>query len=295
MDVNAGIYVISEDAFNLVEKGTHLDMTSLFNKFISKKMVVSYSIKDYWIDIGRPEELLKANIDWDKNEVLSTILGVIPARSGSKRIKNKNILKVHGRPLIDWTIKASLKSRYLNRTIVSTDSEKIAKIATELGGECPFLRPIELASDDAKILDVIKYTVNKLPHYKYLILLQPTSPMRNEIDIDKCIELFFSSSHTKSVASVCEYDPIFQKPEDWNYVINSDGKLLHASCENLVSQGKKFTINGAIYMVEIEWLLRTNKFISEETFPFKMSKSRSLDIDTDDDLNSFYNILGKKK
>ena len=61
------IYVISEDAFNLVEKGTHLDMTSLFNKFISKKMVVSsYSIKDYWIDIGRPEELLKANIDWDK-------------------------------------------------------------------------------------------------------------------------------------------------------------------------------------------------------------------------------------
>ena len=118
-----------------------------------------------------------------------TFLGIIPARGGSKGIRNKNIRAFAGKPLIAYAIDAAKKSRYLSRTVVSTESEEIARVAKEYGAEVPFLRPKELAEDTSKVFDAIAHLLEKLKTDEgyapdYIVLLQPTSPLRTAKDID---------------------------------------------------------------------------------------------------------------
>ena len=136
------------------------------------------------------------------------IVGVIPARSGSKGIPNKNIKPLAGRPLIYYTIQAGLESRLLNRLLVSTDSPEIEDIAKGYGAEVPFLRPAELAQDDTPRLPVVQHAaryLEKTEGYKpdIMVTLQPTSPLRRAEHIDAAIDMLISTKADR-VLSVCE-------------------------------------------------------------------------------------------
>ena len=125
-----------------------------------------------------------------------TILGLIPARGGSKGLPRKNIRPLLGKPLIAWTIEQALASEYLDRVVVSTDDEKIAEISRKYGAKVPFMRPKESAADEARRIDVVLHAIDWMEKndnsYDLIMLLQPTSPLRTSEDIDKAIKLFIS-------------------------------------------------------------------------------------------------------
>ena len=129
------------------------------------------------------------------------LLAIIPARGGSKRLPGKNIMDLAGKPLIAWTIEAALNSKYIDRVVVSTDDQEISNVSIKYGVEVPFLRPKSLATDDASSIDTIINVLGEIKiidqHYEYIVLLQPTSPLRTEIDIDKAIELLEKKVRTQ--------------------------------------------------------------------------------------------------
>jgi len=132
------------------------------------------------------------------------VLAIIPARGGSKGIPLKNIKKLSGKPLIEYTINAALKSKKINKIIVSTDNEKIARISTSLGVEVPFLRPKKISSDSSNTMDLVKHTIKKLEKYKFIpdiiTILQPTSPFRTTQMIDKSIDMLIKSNSTSIIS-----------------------------------------------------------------------------------------------
>ena len=117
-----------------------------------------------------------------------TFLAIIPARGGSKRLPRKNILDLCGKPLISWSIEAALKSKYISKVVVSSDDEEILNISSNFGADI-IKRPYELANDTATTFDTVKHTIDNFENYDYIVLLQPTSPLRNEKHIDEAIEL----------------------------------------------------------------------------------------------------------
>ena len=136
------------------------------------------------------------------------VLGLITARGGSKSIPRKNVVPLAGKPLIAWTIEAALQSHGLSRVIVSTDDEEIAQVAREWGAEVPFLRPAELARDDSPHIPVVVHAVEWLESHEdmrsdYVLLLQPTSPLRSTEDIENAIRLALEKD-ADSVVGVCE-------------------------------------------------------------------------------------------
>ena len=133
------------------------------------------------------------------------VLALIPARGGSKGIKNKNIADLCGKPLISYTIESAKNSKYIDDIVVTTDSRQIAEVSEKYGAEIPFIRPIELAGDTSKTIDAVIHAIDKLNElkriYDVLVLLQPTQPLRTYEDIDNSIECFFRNDE-KSLVSV---------------------------------------------------------------------------------------------
>ena len=150
------------------------------------------------------------------------IIAIIPARGGSKGIPNKNIIDLCGRPLIQYSIDSAKGSKYIDKVIVSTDSEKIAEVSRKSGADVPFLRPVGISNDVAKSSDVVIHGIDFLKEnygdeYDYVILLQPTSPLRTAKHIDKAIELCINSD-SSSLVSVKELNenPIIMRTIDNN-------------------------------------------------------------------------------
>ncbi len=210
------------------------------------------------------------------------IIAIIPARSGSKGLKDKNIKTLNGKPLIAYTIEAAQQSEIFDEIIVSTDSEKYAQISREYGANVPFLRSSKNSSDNAGSWEVVKEVLSKLDKkYDIIVLLQPTSPLRKAQDIAKAIELFFEKN-ADTVASVCETDhPIF-----WCNTLPENLSMKHfiAKEYNLPRQQlpKSYTLNGAIYICRINNLDKLN-FYSDKSFAYIMNRSTSIDIDTEID------------
>ena len=150
------------------------------------------------------------------------ILCVIPARGGSKGLPGKNIKPLLGKPLIAWSIKQGLESKYLDKVMVNTDDAQIAAISKKHGAAVPFMRPAELAKDNSKVIDAISHIFKTLEangeHYDYLALLEPTSPLRKKGDIDKAIKILIDNEkRANSVISVGEIaleHPIYAKTID---------------------------------------------------------------------------------
>ena len=217
-------------------------------------------------------------------------VGLITARGGSKGIPQKNVRPLAGKPLIAWTIEAALQSRRLDRVIVSTDDEEIAKVSREWGADVPFMRPAELAKDDSPHLEVIRHALGWLAaeseaELDYLMLLQPTSPLRTSADIDSAIALC-EEKNADAVVSVCQTHghPFLSKQ------VTPDGRLLdfiEKPQGYLARQSlpPAYSLNGAIYMVRRGLLLERDDWYTDRTFAYIMPPERSLDIDTPWDLH----------
>jgi N-acylneuraminate cytidylyltransferase len=206
------------------------------------------------------------------------ILALIPARGGSKGIKNKNIRLLAGKPLIGWTIESALKSAFIDRLIVSTDSQEIADIAIEYGAEVPFLRGANLAQDDTKTIDVVLDVLKHYPNYEWLLLLQPTSPLRSTEDIDDAIR-FCIKNQASSCVSVC----LSQESPYWTYILNKEQHIIPFCDSEPFFQRqqvpKTYRINGAIYFEKVERLLNEKNFVENKPLGFLMPQERSVDID----------------
>ena len=208
------------------------------------------------------------------------ILALIPARGGSKRLPRKNILPMGGKPLIVWTIEASLSSSYIDRTIVSTDNKEIKDISLSSGAEVVD-RPLELSGDEVPTVPVVKHTLSTIQeNYDYLILLQPTTPLRTKQHIDEAFHTLIRTN-ADAVISVCEseHSPL------WANILPSDGNLKNfrrADIKSVRSQDlpKYHRTNGAIYICEVSRLLEECTFyIKDNIFSYIMDKIYSVDID----------------
>lgn len=207
------------------------------------------------------------------------ILGIIPARGGSKGIPKKNIKRLHGEPLISYSIKTALASK-LDRVIVSTDCKEIATISRDYGSEV-IMRPPSLSADKTSTLPVIQDVVAKLDEkFDAVMTLQPTSPFRSINDINKCIEIFCSDKEADSLVSIVEVPHNFM-PEK---LMTLNGKYLTGNNQILQRQdiSTKYARNGsAIIITKTEKL---SEFIfGGNTLPYVMSKLTSIDIDDMDD------------
>lgn len=215
------------------------------------------------------------------------ILAFIGARGGSKGLKNKNILGLAGKPLIAWTIQAALKSRYLDGVIVSTDNQRIASVARSHGADVPFLRPQDLAGDDAPIEGAIRHAIDWLKEnrgeiYDFLVLLQPTSPLRGTAVIDHAIEHYFRKrkSGTDTLVSVVE------APRKMGWLLKSSGAGYVDFCfssvrKNLNRQSlpELYLPNGAFYMAPVK-VLKNRNFYNGRSIPYLMEEEKSIDIDS---------------
>ena len=216
------------------------------------------------------------------------VLALIPARGGSRRLPGKNLLKLCGEPITVWSIKAAQQSKYVDRIVVSTDSDEIAEVARAAGADVPFMRPNYLASDTASSLDVVNHALNELNQkgqcYEFIVLLQPTSPLRTSKHIDESFELL-QSKDADAIVGVTELDhPIEltnRLPDDFSM------KGFFTTDSHLRSQDfpKRYRVNGAIYLVRVESLIKENTiFLSDRIYAYKMDREVSVDIDTTYDL-----------
>lgn len=210
-----------------------------------------------------------------------SVLAIIPARAGSKRLPDKNIKYLAGKPLIVHSIECARKTPCISRIIVSTDSEKIQAIAIEAGAEVPFLRPPQLATDTATTVEVISHALHYLVQheaiaYRYLVLLQPTSPLRTTGDIMTAFKLL-TTSEADSVVSVAQ-TPF--KGSHW--VTVKDGRIALPTPAEEARAGF-FRLNGAIYISKMENLLHHGTLLGKTIIPYFMPEFRSIDIDTLED------------
>ena len=214
-----------------------------------------------------------------------SVVALIPARGGSKGVPGKNIRPAGGKPLIAWSIEASRASRYVDRTILSSDDPAIAAVARQFGCEVPFMRPAELATDKADSMGVVRHALAALSdRYDYLVLLQPTSPLRVASDIDAALELYIDSGATTCI-SVCETD----KHPYWMVKMNADRSVEQLYPPEQIPTRRQdappvFALNGAIYVAPADYLAGGGDFITAGTIGYVMPKDRSFDIDTELDL-----------
>ena len=213
------------------------------------------------------------------------ILALIPARGGSKGLPGKNIKDFAGKPLIARTIDMAMESQVFDRIIVSTDDNEIASVSKRYGAEIPFIRPSEIACDDTPVIKVMLHALETLEktenyHVAHMMLLQPTSPLRNSQDIVNAVELF-KEKKADAIISVYEthHHPFFSK------TLGNNGNLidLMGKSENIPRQKypKALILNGAIYLFKTNLIKSIGSFYTEKTFPYIMPHERSLDIDTE--------------
>ncbi|MDD2699109.1 MAG: acylneuraminate cytidylyltransferase family protein [Arcobacteraceae bacterium] len=212
-----------------------------------------------------------------------TFLAIIPARGGSKRLPRKNVLDLCGKPLIAWSIEAGLNSKYVDKVVVTSDDDEILNISKKFGAET-IKRPDELASDTATTFDTIKHTIDNLEKYDYIVLLQPTSPLRNENHIDEAIELL-EQRNADAVIGVCEMDhsPLWSNtlPQGGNMNSFLKDEILNKRSQDL---DKYYRLNGAIYICKTEKILEEKSFfLKDNIFAYVMDRKCSIDIDEEID------------
>ncbi|RKF02812.1 CMP-N-acetylneuraminic acid synthetase [Tenacibaculum lutimaris] len=215
------------------------------------------------------------------------IISIIPARGGSKGLPGKNIIDLAGKPLIAWTIEASLKSKYITKTVVSSEDDNILDIAKKNGSEI-LKRPKELALDTTPSEPVIEHVLNSIEDinkYNYLLLLQPTSPLRDAADIDSAIEKLKEKAATALISTKTIDNKILKafKNNKKGYlegVSNNDYPFMRRQDLPIV-----YMPNGAIYIVKVEDFLKSKQLFTDKTISFEMSVEKSLDIDTMEDLD----------
>ena len=227
------------------------------------------------------------------------ILGIIPARGGSKGIPGKNIIDVSGKPLIAYSIEPAaelLASGIIDQLIVSTDSREIADLALEYGAEVPFLRPESISGDKARSIEFIQHAIEFYEasghYFDAILLLQPTSPLRSADDIRKAIEMFSRSDNDSLISGY--------KEEYINdlvlYRLSGDGETsvplneMHNKGVRRQDHGSLYVRNGCIYITSID-TIRKGFVIGEQPLIYVMDKNKSVNIDTLDDLELLRKLM----
>lgn len=213
-------------------------------------------------------------------------LAIIPARSGSKGIKDKNIKDLRGKPMIAYTIEAAIQSGCFDEVMVSTDSEKYAEIARAFGASVPFLRSDENASDTASSWDMVEEVLGKYEilgkKFGCFCLLQPTSPLRNASDIASAHELFMRK-RAFAVVSVCEAE---HSPLWCGHLPKNNEFVEFIDRENMAQRqagGRFYRLNGAVYFVNVNRFRKDRFLYQKGSYAYIMPQERSVDIDTEID------------
>lgn len=216
-----------------------------------------------------------------------TILGLIPARGGSKSLPRKNIRPLLGKPLIVWTIEQALASKYLDRVVVSTDDEEIAEISKKYGAEVPFMRPKELARDDSPTIDAILHALNwfekKGKSFDYLVLFEPTSPLREKDDIDKGVKkLIDNECRADSLVSVGEIaleHPFISKKINEKGYVKPFYEVKNSRATRRQELSKAYFPYGVLYVCKTSTIKKCKTFYQEKTLPYFIKRWQNYEID----------------
>lgn len=215
---------------------------------------------------------------------MKKILGVIPARGGSKGIPKKNLFELKGKPLIYYTIEAAKKSKLLTDFVVSTDNEEIKQTSLKFGARVPFLRPESLATDSALAVPTIKHALLEMEkindiQYDIVIMLQPTAPLRKAEHIDGALEKLINSDADSiiSIVDVDNYHPMKMK-------IIKNGNLFDFQEPPMENPPRQilpdvYIVNGAIYATKRDIFVEMNSFKGNKSLPFLMKPEVSVNID----------------
>ncbi|MDB2595195.1 acylneuraminate cytidylyltransferase family protein [Pseudomonadales bacterium] len=223
------------------------------------------------------------------------IIAIIPARGGSKGLLRKNIVDLAGSPLIAWTIKASLESKYITKTLVSSEDKEILSVADEYGAEV-LERPKSLAGDtsnsESVVIHAIEYLRSNNETFDMIVLLQPTSPLRTSKNIDEALEFKFKRE-ASGVISIVETDNKVLKTftSNRNGFIESIGNNRFPFMRRQ-ELPKTYLSNGAIYIIDTNEFMNNGSFFTDKTVGYQMSVIQSLDIDTQSDLDRAAELIG---
>ncbi len=213
----------------------------------------------------------------------SNILGLIPARSGSKGVPRKNIRELAGIPLIAHSIHAARDAAAIDSVVVSTDDKKIAEIAESYGARVPFMRPSELATDEAPTAPVITHSLETLhdagEEYDVVVLLQPTSPLRTATHIDEAYSLYEESDADSVISVYPTYDSRWERTSEGAKKLNYTD-----ATKRRQDRDPEYVINGAIYVTDVVQFLETQETITGTTKLYEMTERESVDVDTPFDL-----------
>lgn len=234
-----------------------------------------------------------------KNNTELNVLGVIPARGGSKRLPRKNIKVLAGKPLISYTIEAARNAESLTDYLVSSEDREIISIAEQYGAPVPFVRPASLATDKVRNIDVVYHALQHMESekgikYDIIVLLQPTCPIRDPQDIDMTVEML-ASSDIDTVASVKgpfkKRDPILKAVR--NGVLED-----YYPVENANKVEPFYLYNAALYAVKRDYFVKYKKLISPKQLPLVMDQFHSVDVDTEADFlvaEAYINFMQKNR
>lgn len=215
------------------------------------------------------------------------LVAVIPARGGSKRLPRKNLLPFAGKPLLQWTIEAAQRSAAFHEIVLSSDDEEILSLGRKLGVTA-VQRPAQLAADDTSTIDVLRHLIDYFQRhgsktFDALCLLQPTSPLRDSTDIQNAIKKFYAVN-AESLISVCQVDhsPL------WCNTLEGDERMDNFLSSEIINKRSQdlptyYRLNGAIYVSTLENILKHGSFFTENSYAFKMSREKSIDIDDEMD------------
>jgi CMP-N-acetylneuraminic acid synthetase len=227
-------------------------------------------------------------------------IGIIPARAGSKGFPGKNIKNLSGKPLVVWSIEQALKSKYLDRVFVSTDGNDIADIAKNAGINIPFLRPAEIANDTSPTSEAVLHTLDVFEQsgevFDYIVLLEPTSPLRKKNDIDDAIERIVQHSDAECLVSVGEVHmehPQIVKTIIGGYVspyLNKDINIYQRQ-----QADKVYFPYGVIYISMVSAFKATRTFYTSKTIPYPIERWQNYEIDDGIDFMIVETILQKYK
>jgi len=215
------------------------------------------------------------------------VLCLIPARGGSKGLPGKNILRLKNKPLIAWTIDCAKKFKLFDAIVVSTQDSNIARIAKKYAAQVPFLRPAKLATDKSSMEGVIRHALDYFAKegvkFDLLVLLQPTSPLRQVKDITQALNLLFSKK-AKAIVSVAPVEHSIY----WANILPADNSMRNFLKKEVINKNRQelpvfYRINGAVYIAYTDFFKQNKSFFGKDTFAYIMPQARSIDIDTKDD------------
>ena len=228
------------------------------------------------------------------------LLAIIPARRDSREIPNKNAVMVGSKPLIHWTIECALSAPSVERVLVTTDSRELVDLAIESGAEAPFLRPPELARDDTPGIEPIIHAITWLADHEalrpeYIVVLQPTSPLRSPDDIEGAFDL----ARERDADAVVSVVSARQHPL-WMKNLEPDGRMTDFIPQANIPYRRQdlpevYALNGAIYLGRTEIIVNKRSWYTEKTYGFVMPPERSLDVDTKWDLDLAGMLLRVKR